>query len=168
MVVFTSPIITIPLSKLNSTMTQIKYRLSSVIPQKALRKVAKLHYNKSQQVVKRALISGEAKSALITHLEYKDNKAKNLVIKVNSNSIVGGIFEKGVVPHVVNYNFFSNAGYSVAEWAESRGYNPGISFLAGGPGSTIKKPGIRFMEEGYKEASRKINKIVTTLIKTDI
>lgn len=149
----------------NKLIAQIKYNISKIVPEDAIRILSKYHLDKTNDIIEHARISNEAKSALIMHIEYSD--VNNKVINVHSKSEVGGIFEGGVVPHMVNYNFLDVSGNPVAEWIENHGLPNGY-FIAGGPDSTIKKPGIRFMELGFNEAVKRSGPTVTLLLNTKV
>jgi len=164
--VFTSHMITCKPSQYNGIMSRIKHNLEYVIPRNAIKRLSKIHLVESKNIINHAPISSRAKNALVTRMELVDEK--HTTINVHSLSEVSGIFEKGVVPHTVFYNYFDVGGNPAILWMEEHGLNQNYSFNVGGPTSTIKKPGIKFMEKGFNKSSKEGPKLVTKYLKSQV
>lgn len=125
--------------------------------------MANVHAKTTENIVKNSPISSEAKKALLSYLIYADIDAETK--KIVSMSNVGGLFEKGVKPHTVHpFMYQAGNGSPVQEWMDARGFKA-PSFHVGGPRSTLRRPGVQFMEKGYEKSWKDAAVIIDKHIK---
>lgn len=130
------------------------------MPEAISRELADVHDATTLKIITKSGISKEAKEVLVAHIELIDKNSKEL--KIISMSNIGPFFESGVRRHMVHPSMVSVSGRLVADWLEQKGL-PQAPFEVGGANSTLKKPGLRFMELGY-ETSWKVAPNVTNRI----
>ena len=139
-----------------SVINQLYININKV-PGKVANELSQIHLQTSKAIIEDANVSDNAQKALISRLQIQDKNTES--IKVVSLSNVSNFFEQGVEPHEV-YNFYTKeSGKSVQSWLDDKGLNIS-SFIVGGPGSTLQKPGLQFMNAGFIEAVQQSDMVV--------
>jgi len=149
--------------KYSTTINQLVKNIGN-IPFNVTPELLKIHDTKTSDVLNNSSLREAAKSALVSHIKIEDKNEQ--IIKIVSLSSVGAFFEYGVRPHEVYANYISVNGKPVADWIRKQGgdLTKTNSFIVGGPNSILLKPGIRFMEQGYKAAWNETPKITSKYI----
>lgn len=123
----------------------------------SIKKLSKIHLDETKRVINNSIARSNAREALISHLEYKDNNKQS--IKILSVSNVGAFFEFGVRPHPVYSNMDTISGGLVSTWMTKNGLD--APFIVGKPGTIMDKNNpLLFMGKGYDLSASKADGIV--------
>ena len=91
-------VLIIPMEKYSLTMNLITRNIKN-IPESITHELAYIHDKETGRILQEADLRGEARTALVSHIDIKDKDSKNL--QIVSMSDVGAFFEFGVKEHFV-------------------------------------------------------------------
>lgn len=135
------------------------------IPEVIIHDLARIHDIETGKVLQEADLRGEARTALVSHIDIKDKDSKNL--QIVSMSDIGAFFEFGVRQHEVFRDMTTIRGNPVGEWMDEHGFPEGTrSFIVGKPGTILDKSNpLMFMGKGYEKSWKNAPRITNKFIK---
>ena len=72
--------------------------------------------------------------------------------------------DRGMRPHFIHRNMISEAGYTVGDWMDSKGFNPNRKYLLVGAGTPIGR-GIQYMQYMADRINKELPKILNKYAK---
>ena len=135
------------------------------MPESIIHDLAVIHDKETGKVLQESDLRPEARNALVSHIDIKDNDSTNL--QIVSMSDIGAFFEFGVEQHEVFASDSTIRGNLVGEWMDDHGFPPGSQgFIVGKPGTILDKNNpLMFMGKGYEKSWKNAPRVTDKFIK---